>query len=229
MAARRRAVRRRPTIEVRWAAGMAPLRPSDAPAGVPWSGVGSWRCPVCDRHVPRRPGPGRQRVYCSNGCRQFAYRWRRDHLGADQDERPVERASTRSLHHAVRRSDDPVGDRLRGDRRVTVCGAFARRASDTPAAPGHVRLRPVSDRPGPRRVCERCVHLAQLPDYDESAAMQAAAVHRAVHDASRLAAAARRRRSRRVAELSPEPDPPRPVSAPPRPGSTVRTWQSETN
>ena len=67
-------------------------------------------------------------MYCSNACRQRAYRWRRD----DRPQLPESELHTfRRGHgsdkaHAVRPSPDPVASRkdVRG-REVTVCGAFA--------------------------------------------------------------------------------------------------------
>ncbi|MEL6893063.1 MAG: hypothetical protein AAFP84_15835, partial [Actinomycetota bacterium] len=127
---------------------MTPLGPRDVPRGVPWSAVDVWRCPVCERRVLRRSGPGRQRVYCTNACRQFAYRWRRRRLDRRRTVMQAIRASTRNTHHAVRSVDDPVGDRVDGrGRHVAVCGAFARRSSDRPEAFGHLALIAVEAEP----------------------------------------------------------------------------------
>src|SRR5688572_25139960 len=49
----------------------APLGPEDV--------IADWNCPVCGTHTPRTYRPGRPPVYCTNACRQKAYRYRRDH------------------------------------------------------------------------------------------------------------------------------------------------------
>lgn len=185
-------------LELCWAGDMRPLGVSDAPVGVAVSIVERWACPVCDRPVHRRPGPGRQRVYCTNACRQVAYRWRRDHLGPASVRPPVDRTSTYWRHHAVRRSDDPVGAQVRAGRRVAVCGAFARRAGDSPALHGHVALIHRDDEVAPvTEVCRRCVDLLGLTPDDPQAAELAAARARRSHEPARRRALARRRREQR--------------------------------
>lgn len=90
--------------------------------------VGEHRCPVCGDAVAEIFRPGRNRIYCSNACRQRAYRWRR----ANGIRRFVERdgPAERLLNdrrHALRDDRDPVSRlRDRRGREVTVCGAFAR-------------------------------------------------------------------------------------------------------
>lgn len=200
-------------IELEWAGHMEPLRPADVPGSISWSWVDRWKCPVCDRAVFRPRRPGRKRIYCANSCRQYAYRWRRDHLGVDGDDRPVERAVTRDRQHAIRRSDDPVGDTVDGSgRRATACGAIARQVSDDPSIYGHLRLLPDptrsrSDRSreqeseAPPRACRRCVELRALPTYDLESGLQAAAEFRAEHEVDRKRSAEhRRQRRRRAAE-----------------------------
>ena len=93
--------------------------------------VDEWWCPVCGAAAHRTLRPGRPKVYCSNACRQRAYRWRRRHairLFASP-ERPAERALTHEKRHALRDRRD-VLSRLADNRRreLTVCGAFARPA-----------------------------------------------------------------------------------------------------
>lgn len=90
--------------------------------------VGEHDCPVCDGAVDQIHRPGRRRIYCSNACRQRAYRWRR----ANGIRRFVERdgPAERLLNdrrHALRDRRDPVS-RLRDSRgrEVAVCGTFAK-------------------------------------------------------------------------------------------------------
>jgi hypothetical protein len=90
--------------------------------------VGEHPCPMCATPVTEVYRSGRGRIYCTNACRQRAYRWRRAHGVRTFVER--DGAAERLVNdrrHAVRDPRDPVG-RLRDgrDREVTVCGAFAR-------------------------------------------------------------------------------------------------------
>ena len=48
-------------------------------ADLPEDVVEPWWCPVCNGAAHRTRRPGRPKLYCSNACRQRAYRWRRDH------------------------------------------------------------------------------------------------------------------------------------------------------
>src|SRR5215218_7103094 len=94
--------------------------------------VEEWWCPVCSAPVHRVAHmPGRPRIYCTNTCRQRAYRWRRDHHArlAATPEHPAERASVGVRGHALRSSRDFVSQYSdsRG-REVTVCGAMGRPA-----------------------------------------------------------------------------------------------------
>ena len=94
--------------------------------------VEEWWCPVCSAPAHRvRHMPGRPRVYCTNACRQRAYRWRRDHHArlAATPEHPAERASVGIRGHALRSKRDFVSQYAdsRG-REVTVCGAMGRPA-----------------------------------------------------------------------------------------------------
>jgi hypothetical protein len=88
-----------------------------------------WWCPVCDRATPHIHRPGRPRIYCSNACRQRAYRFRRRHglrTTATLD-RPAESARVSfGRGHALRSRGDfmsTLSDARR--RRVTVCGVLA--------------------------------------------------------------------------------------------------------
>src|SRR5690606_14066107 len=53
-------------------------------------------CPMCGTTVQQIHRPGRARIYCTNSCRQRAYRWRRAHGVRHCVERngPVERMLT---------------------------------------------------------------------------------------------------------------------------------------
>lgn len=120
--------------------------PHDSPA--------DWRCPMCGVEVAHPYGPGRKRVYCSNACKQKAYRWRCANgvrlLVTPWT--PAERSGARRAH-AVRPERDLVAGR--GDatgREVAVCGAFARRL---PAATrSHTEFVP-----GAPRSCRSCTQL----------------------------------------------------------------------
>ena len=85
-------------------------------------------CPVCGTTVQQIHRPGRARIYCTNGCRQRAYRWRRANGVRICVERtgPVERMITYGRRHALRDPRDPVARVTdRRDRLPTVCGTFA--------------------------------------------------------------------------------------------------------
>jgi hypothetical protein len=88
---------------------------------------------MCGDAVPHIYRPGRGRIYCTNACRQRAYRWRRAHGVKLCVERngPTER-SVNHRRHALRDRRDPVS-RIndRRGREVTVCGVFATPVRDT--------------------------------------------------------------------------------------------------
>lgn len=90
--------------------------------------VGEHACPVCEAPVPEVFRPGRGRIYCTNSCRQRAYRWRRAHGIRTFVER--DGAAERLVNdrrHALRDGRDPVAAlRDRRARETTVCGVFAR-------------------------------------------------------------------------------------------------------
>lgn len=89
-----------------------------------------WWCPVCDGAAHRTRRPGRPKLYCSNACRQRAYRWRRDHHARTVAPRGHPAASALvpfGRWHALRTSRDFMsGLRDRRSRQPTVCGVLAR-------------------------------------------------------------------------------------------------------
>ncbi|TDT17678.1 hypothetical protein BDK89_3289 [Ilumatobacter fluminis] len=112
-------------------------------------------CPMCGVDVERYLyAPGRSRVYCTNACRQRAYRWRRANgvrLCVDRTGPTVRMINQKS--HALRDSRDPVGDvRDRRRRQVAVCGAYA--GAVYPDHVSHTNF--VPDHPFS---CERCADL----------------------------------------------------------------------
>jgi hypothetical protein len=144
------------------------LRPldDDSPRSRPVFGAGpkveEWWCPVCSAPAHRVAHmPGRPRVYCSNACRQRAYRWRRDHHArlAATPEHPAERASVGIRGHALRSKRDFVSQCTdsRG-REVTVCGAMGRPARLSQRT--HTRF--VADLSG--YSCRSCIKLIAIPN-----------------------------------------------------------------
>jgi hypothetical protein len=105
-----------------------------------------WTCPVCSASVPRLRRAGRHRVYCTNACRQRAYRLRcksrQQHpMSAHRDPRPA-RATTRDRVHAIREYADVSSGRRDSIGRVSPpversdgCRSILRRASATFASP----------------------------------------------------------------------------------------------
>ncbi len=128
--------------------------------------IAVWSCPVCETAVPRFRRAGRHRVYCTNACRQQAYRRRcvarnAQPMAAHRDPRPI-RATTRDRVHAVREFRDVSSGRRDSIRRgVTACGAFARMAIDTPERFGHIRFVATEDERN-TTTCRRCQRLAGL-------------------------------------------------------------------
>lgn len=104
-----------------------------------------WNCPICETEIHHVHRAGRQRVYCSNACRQKAYRRRCDQRQAwafehQRQPRPA-RAATRDRVHAIREHRDDLSGRRTSERKgVTVCGAFARMSIDRPDGFGHLRF-----------------------------------------------------------------------------------------
>lgn len=124
--------------------------------------VDIWTCPVCDARIVHAVRPGRRRVYCTNACRQRAYRWRRQNqvFTTHTNARPTERALGRSgVRHALRTDRDFVAGRSYGRQReeVTVCGVLARPSRSPRVA--HYRFTPGL------WTCESCETLtfAELP------------------------------------------------------------------
>lgn len=95
--------------------------------------VGHHDCPTCSRPVAQVYRPGRGRLYCTNACRQRAYRWRRAHAIRHVVER--DGAAERTVNdrrHALRDERDPVAAvRDHRQRPTTVCGVFARSVRGT--------------------------------------------------------------------------------------------------
>jgi hypothetical protein len=100
--------------------------------------IEEWWCPVCDRAAHRIYRPGRPRIYCSNACRQRAYRYRRANglRTTATPQAPCESAfiiMAMGRRHALRKSTDLMANLRDGRRRrVTVCGALARPTRYTP-------------------------------------------------------------------------------------------------
>ena len=113
-----------------------------------------WRCPVCATAVTHEFRPGRKRVYCSDACKQRAYRWRcRNGVRVLATPwRPAQRSHA-GRTHVVRPAADFVGtvDDAQ-QRRVAVCGAFAR--VDGPRHHGHTEFVP-----GGATACRSCTRL----------------------------------------------------------------------
>lgn len=126
--------------------------------------IAVWNCPVCNTAVPRPRRPGRHRVYCTNACRQKAYRLRcqsrQSHpMSAHRDPRPT-RATSRDRVHAIREyADVSSGRRDSTGRGITACGTFARMSIDTPARFGHLRFVAFGG-PASPTTCRRCTQLA---------------------------------------------------------------------
>ena len=119
--------------------------------------VGKWWCPVCGAPAHRTARPGRPKVYCSNACRQRAYRERRGARACRTPSSPARtahvRGRSRDRSHAVRpagvfpwRPPDSHG------RELSLCGAFVRRAD--PRRWRHTRFVPDLE-----WSCRSCVRL----------------------------------------------------------------------
>lgn len=131
----------------------------------PTSASNIWRCPVCSVSVARPLRPGRRRVYCSNSCKQRAYRWRCEHRAELTTPRPPIRAQTYDKTHAMRSDNDFVGHRTEpSGRRVTVCGTFAHSSADRRGKVRHTRFYAVDEGGVPSgSTCRRCVDLLDVP------------------------------------------------------------------
>ena len=142
----------RPTA--RWPPPAGPRREFGWPVAAADTGSANWACPVCHADVAHEFRPGRKRVYCSNACKQRAYRWRRSH-GVRLLATPWQPAqrSHNERYHAQRPASDFVAAPAdwRG-RHVTLCGAFAHPVRPTPL--GHNEFVP-----GGSRACGTCTRL----------------------------------------------------------------------
>lgn len=127
--------------------------------------VAEWACPVCGTSCNRTYHSGRARVYCTNACRQRAYRWRRRAIvvsGADGTTPTPVRARTRDGLHALRSGGDLVaGRRDSTGRQVTACGAFARSTRDRPSLAWHTDF--VAGGPSSCRTCAAVLHVEPIP------------------------------------------------------------------
>jgi len=134
--------------------------------------IAEWACPVCGTACDRTYRSGRARVYCTNACRQRAYRLRRRTVGAVADvsaataalepaSAPV-RARTRDRLHALRSDGDLVaGRRDSTGRQVTACGAFARSMRDRPSLAWHTDF--IAGGPSSCRTCAAVLHVEPIP------------------------------------------------------------------
>jgi hypothetical protein len=108
----------------------AEIKPRTMWIALPGTVMEEWWCPVCDRATHRIYRPGRPRIYCSNACRQRAYRYRKANglRTTATRQAPCESAFVAfGKRHALRSRTDfmaNLSDCRR--RRVTVCGALAR-------------------------------------------------------------------------------------------------------
>ena len=119
--------------------------------------VEEWWCPVCDRAAHRIHRPGRPRIYCSNACRQRAYRYRRAHgLRTTAHRRPAVRVGVRArgnrqaprtarpgrLHVEPVRRPPQAGDGVRRTRHADALHASYATSTSCSTAP--VRADPAS-------------------------------------------------------------------------------------
>jgi hypothetical protein len=116
-----------------------------------------WWCPVCHDEMFRWAAIGRRPIYCSNRCRQRAYRYRRaHHLRTDfTPERPTEEAiSSTGARHSLRGQGDFMATLADARRRqVSVCGVLA-----LPKRHTGFRSRPYFRLDG-LRTCRTCLRL----------------------------------------------------------------------
>jgi hypothetical protein len=124
--------------------------------------VAEWACPVCGTSCNRTYHSGRSRVYCTNACRQRAYRLRRRAAGATGSTATPVRARTRDGLHALRSYGDLVaGRRDSTGRQVTACGAFARSTRDRPSFAWHTDF--IAGGPSSCRTCATVLHVEPTP------------------------------------------------------------------
>jgi len=121
-----------------------------------------WWCPVCGGAAHRTDRPGRPKLYCSNACRQRAYRWRRDHHARLIAPRGHPAAGARAgtgRYHALRNPRDFVAHHHDQRRREpTVCGVLARPLRHQRAIRSHTDFNAVSN-----NACQRCTELIRPP------------------------------------------------------------------
>lgn len=138
-----------------------------------------WWCPVCGGAAHRTHRPGRPKLYCSNACRQRAYRWRRDHharLVAPPGHPAAGAQSSTGRYHALRSSRDFVAHvRDRRHREATICGVLAHPTRAQQAIRTHTDFVPVTD-----SACQRCAELIR-PPVDPRASVE---VHRPIQSGS---------------------------------------------
>lgn len=107
---------------------------SSSVPSVPYPGevVGEHPCPVCGVVVEHVHRPGRGRLYCTNSCRQRAYRMRRTQgIRLCVERNGPTRMLFNDRNHARRDARDPMREvRDRRHREPAVCGAFARPLTD---------------------------------------------------------------------------------------------------
>ena len=123
--------------------------------------VEPWWCPVCSAPAHRTRRPGRAKLYCSNACRQRAYRWRRDHH-ARTLATPTEPVESVFLPydrwHARRSEGDFVSSYSdRRKRRPTVCGVLGKPSRQLPGRTHHLFILTSSS------ACRTCARLVRPP------------------------------------------------------------------
>ncbi|HZB43555.1 MAG TPA: hypothetical protein VE487_21475 [Ilumatobacter sp.] len=129
----------------------------------PSSVIEEWFCPVCHQAAHRTYRPGRPRIYCSNACRQRAYRYRRANglRTTATSKAPCESAFTlgpaAGRRHALRHRTDFMANLSDGRRRrVTVCGVLARPTR-------HTKLRHYDFLLDSASSCRSCIELVLPP------------------------------------------------------------------
>jgi hypothetical protein len=159
------------------------------PAAAPWPRmrdpgeiIAEWECPVCAAPCHRRYQAGRPRVYCTNACRQRAYRWRcanrtnrpnRTNHATSHPHAAPERARTRDRTHALRpHSDFVAGRRDSTGRQITACGAFSRPDRDRSNTFWHTEFMT-----GSPWACTSCARLLRVPDIPIDEVIERALAH----------------------------------------------------
>lgn len=131
-----------------------------------------WCCPVCWVPVEHLRRPGRARVYCTNSCKQRAYRWRRRHRHEFIRTMPPERAHTYDTTHALRPSEDFTARQRRclpdgRPHRLTACGTFAAAARDSTHRVAHTKFYVPASHRDPQIIsdgtCRSCATLLGVP------------------------------------------------------------------